>query len=591
MPVIRIALAQMNSVVGGLSQNVETLHRLRTQAGSVRASLVISPELALTGYPPEDLLLKEGFCESARLALGELALAQNLPPLLVGTIVAEGPDVAIAPSMDGRDVTRVLIEGRVRLPRIANALACVSQRGVGPIATKRLLPNYDVFDEQRYFHPGLGPGTLVNIDGVAVGLLICEDVWTFAGPAAELAAQGASLLVVANASPFARGRRDDRETMLRERAFETGCPIAYVNLVGGQDELVFDGQSVVVDAQGRVIARATAFQEELLVVEVDVTSSSAGVVIDATYPRDERSTLSPHVNHVAEPASEVGEIYDALVMGTRDYLRKNGFRSAILGLSGGIDSSLVAAIAVDAVGSAAVHGFAMPSRYSSEHSLRDAYELARRLDIDIDTIEIEAAHSTVMGMLEAALGEPLKGLTEENLQSRIRGVLLMAVSNQTGAIVLTTGNKSEMATGYSTLYGDSAGGFAVIKDVAKTLVYELCRYRNERAKSQGDPEPIPVEVLVKAPSAELRPDQRDDQSLPPYEQLDPLLELYVEEDATAQEMIDAGHDEQLVLRITRLVDLSEYKRRQMPPGVRISKKAFGRDRRMPITNAFRPESP
>jgi NAD+ synthase (glutamine-hydrolysing) len=278
-------------------------------------------------------------------------------------------------------------------------------------------------------------------------------------------------------------------------------------------------------------------------------------------------------------------------MGTRDYLRKNGFRSAILGLSGGVDSSLVAAIAVDAVGSRAVHGFAMPSRYSSEHSVRDAYELARRLDIEIDTIPIEAAHSTVMTMLEDAMHEPLQGLTEENLQSRIRGVLLMAVSNQTGAIVLTTGNKSEMATGYSTLYGDSAGGFAVIKDVPKTLVYQLCRYRNELAAAQGDPEPIPVDVLVKAPSAELRPDQRDDQSLPPYEQLDPLLELYVEDDATAQEMIDAGHDAQLVLRITRLVDASEYKRRQMPPGVRISRKAFGRDRRMPITNAFRPETP
>jgi NAD+ synthase (glutamine-hydrolysing) len=581
----------MNAVVGGLRQNVETLHRLRTQAGAVGASLVISPELALTGYPPEDLLLKEGFCESARASLDELARVDNVPPLLVGTIVVEGDDVVLAPSMDGRDVTRLVNEGRARLPHIANALAAVSSAGVGPIATKRLLPNYDVFDEQRYFHPGLGPGTIVNVEGVAVGMLICEDVWTFAGPAAELAAQGATLLVVANASPFARGRREDREAMLRERAFETRCPIAFVNLVGGQDELVFDGQSVVVDVDGRVIARAAAFQEELLVVEVAARASSAGVILDAAYARDERVVLSPHANRVAEPATVVAEIYDALVMGTRDYLRKNGFRTAILGLSGGVDSSLVAAIAVDAVGARAVHGFAMPSRYSSQHSVRDAYELARRLDIAIDTIEIEAAHATVMTMLEDALHEPLRGLTEENLQSRIRGVLLMAVSNQTGAIVLTTGNKSEMATGYSTLCGDSAGGFAVIKDVPKTLVYELCRYRNALAAAQGDPEPIPVEVLVKAPSAELRPDQRDDQSLPPYEQLDPLLELYVEEDATAQEMIDAGHDAQLVLRITRLVDASEYKRRQTPPGVRISKKAFGRDRRMPITNAFRPEVP
>ena len=587
---IRIALAQMNAVVGGLAQNVETLHRLRTQAGAVGASLVVAPELALTGYPPEDLLLKEGFCESARMALDDLARPQNLPAMLVGTIVAEGEGVVLAPSLDGRDVTRLINQGHVTLPHIANALATVSSQGVGPIATKRLLPNYDVFDEQRYFHPGLGEGSIINVEGVAVGLLICEDVWTAQGPAADLAAQGATLLVVANASPFARGRRDDREAMLRERARETGCPIAYVNLVGGQDELVFDGQSVVVDAQGRVLARAAAFSEELLVVEVEARHSSVGAVVATAYARDERAALSPHVNHVCEPASDVAEVYDALVMGTRDYLRKNGFRSAILGLSGGIDSSLVAAIAVDAVGSRAVRGFAMPSRYSSDHSVADAYELARRLDIDIDTIAIEPAHATLMDMLGGALGEGLKGLTEENLQSRIRGVLLMAVSNQTGAIVLTTGNKSEMATGYSTLYGDSAGGFAVIKDVPKTLVYELCRYRNELALSQGDPAPIPVEVLVKAPSAELRPDQRDDQSLPPYEELDPLLELYVEEDFTAQEMIDAGHDEQLVLRITRLVDLSEYKRRQMPPGVRITKKAFGRDRRMPITNAFRPES-
>ena len=587
---IRIALAQMNAVVGGLAQNVETLHRLRTQAGAVGASLVVAPELALTGYPPEDLLLKEGFCESARMALDDLARPQNLPAMLVGTIVAEGEGVVLAPSLDGRDVTRLINQGHVTLPHIANALATVSSQGVGPIATKRLLPNYDVFDEQRYFHPGLGEGSIINVEGVAVGLLICEDVWTAQGPAADLAAQGATLLVVANASPFARGRRDDREAMLRERARETGCPIAYVNLVGGQDELVFDGQSVVVDAQGRVLARAAAFSEELLVVEVEARHSSVGAVVATAYARDERAALSPHVNPVCEPASDVAEVYDALVMGTRDYLRKNGFRSAILGLSGGIDSSLVAAIAVDAVGSRAVRGFAMPSRYSSDHSVADAYELARRLDIDIDTIAIEPAHATLMDMLGGALGEGLKGLTEENLQSRIRGVLLMAVSNQTGAIVLTTGNKSEMATGYSTLYGDSAGGFAVIKDVPKTLVYELCRYRNELALSQGDPAPIPVEVLVKAPSAELRPDQRDDQSLPPYEELDPLLELYVEEDFTAQEMIDAGHDEQLVLRITRLVDLSEYKRRQMPPGVRITKKAFGRDRRMPITNAFRPES-
>jgi NAD+ synthase (glutamine-hydrolysing) len=580
----------MNSVVGGFVQNVETLGRFRTQAAGAGADLVLSPELALTGYPPEDLLLKEGFIAASGLALEELALAANLPPMLVGTVIGEGIyGVKLAPSSDGRDVT-LARAAESRAGHIANALVTLSEQGVMATATKRLLPNYDVFDELRYFHPGLGAHTIINVAGVAVGLLICEDVWTRHGPAAELAGDGATLLVVANASPFARGRRDEREAMLRERALETNCPIAYVNLVGGQDELVFDGQSVVVDAAGDVIARAGAFSEEMLVCEIEARASTAGVVIDTLYARDESRTKALHVNHVAEPPSEIEEIYQALVMGTRDYLRKNGFRSAILGLSGGIDSSLVATIAVDAVGARAVRGFAMPSRYSSDHSVSDAAELANRLDIELTTLPIEPAHQAFGGILAEVLHAEPSGLTDENLQSRIRGVLLMAISNATGAIVLTTGNKSEMATGYSTLYGDSAGGFAVIKDVPKTLVYELCRYRNEVAAGDGDPEPIPLAVLVKAPSAELRPGQFDDQSLPPYDELDPLLELYVEGDATAEELIARGHDPALVLRITRLVDLSEYKRRQMPPGVRISGKAFGRDRRMPITNVFRPES-
>lgn len=575
----------MNAVVGGLGDNVATLHRLRTQAGALQANLLVTPEMALTGYPPEDLLLKEGFIAAARRALEEVAGAPGVPAVMVGTVLHESDEVTLAPSSDGRDVSR--LDPDDALPHIANVLVALDATGVVDVATKRLLPNYDVFDEQRYFHPGAGPGTIVNIEGVAVGMLVCEDVWTANGPALELAKQGATMLVVANASPFARGRREDRETMVRERALETNCPIAYVNLVGGQDELVFDGQSFVVDAQGNVIARATAFQEELLLVDVEARASSVGTPLA---PSVALHALHPHSNRVAEPASDVAELYEALVTGTRDYLRKNGFRSAILGLSGGVDSSLVAAIAVDAVGSAAVRGFALPSRYSSDHSISDAYDLAERLDIDITTVPIEEAHAALTSMLGAALEGGPRGLTDENLQSRIRGVVLMAVSNQTGAIVLTTGNKSEMAVGYSTLYGDSAGGFAVIKDVPKTLVYQLCEYRNAVAAAAGDPEPIPATVLTKAPSAELRPDQRDDQSLPSYDDLDPLLELYVEDDATAEEIIAAGHDPALVLRITRLVDLSEYKRRQMPPGVRISKKAFGRDRRMPITNAFRPES-
>ena len=580
----------MNAVVGGFAQNVETLSRFRAQAGLVGADLVVTPELSLMGYPPEDLLLKEGFIEAATQALNDLTKSENVPPILVGTVVPEGATgVTLAPSSDGRDTARVFDDDS-RPRHVANVLVALGDEGVVATAAKQLLPNYDVFDERRYFHPGLGPPTIINVRGVAVGLLVCEDVWLANGPAAELARLGATLLVVANASPYARARRTEREAMLRERALETNCPIAYVNLVGGQDELVFDGQSTVVDAQGHVVARARAFSEELLVVDVEARDSTVGVALETHYARNESRGRAALTTHCEEVLDEVEEIYAALVMGTRDYLRKNGFREAIVALSGGVDSSLVAAIAVDAVGARAVRGFAMPSRYSSEHSMSDAIELAQRLDIEIRTLPIEAPHEILSHELRDVLGGDPVGLTDENLQSRIRAVLMMAISNATGAIVLTTGNKSEMAVGYSTLYGDSAGGFAVIKDVPKTLVYELCRYRNDVATRDGDPEPIPSAVLAKAPSAELRPDQRDDQSLPPYDLLDPLLELYVEQDATAEEIIRLGYDRALVTRITRLVDRSEYKRRQMPPGVRISKKAFGRDRRMPITNSFRPEA-
>ncbi|MFY9782832.1 MAG: NAD+ synthase [Acidimicrobiales bacterium] len=590
MATLRLALAQMNAVVGGFAQNVETLGRFRAQAALVGADLVLTPELSLMGYPPEDLLLKEGFIEASAQALFDLSKADNLPPILVGTVMPDGANgVTLAPPSDGRDAVRFFDDEESR-SHVANVLVALGDEGVVATATKRLLPNYDVFDERRYFYPGVGPQTIVNVRGIAVGMLVCEDVWTSNGPAAALAHEGATLLVVANASPYARGRREDREAMLRERALETNCPIAYVNLVGGQDELVFDGQSMAVNAKGEVIARASAFSEELLVCELEARGSTVGIPIETLYARDESRARASHVNHLEEPLGETEEIYEALVMGTRDYLRKNGFREAIVALSGGVDSSLVAAIAVDAVGARAVRGFSMPSRYSSEGSVDDALELANRLDIEVTTLPIEEEHEVFSSSLSEVLDGGPEGLTDENLQSRIRAVLMMAISNATGAIVLTTGNKSEMAVGYSTLYGDSAGGFAVIKDVPKTLVYELCRYRNALARRVGDPEPIPTAVLEKAPSAELRPDQRDDQSLPPYEVLDPLLELYVEEDATAEEIIAMGYDRALVTRITRLVDRSEYKRRQMPPGVRISKKAFGRDRRMPITNAFRPEA-
>ena len=580
MATIRLALAQMNAVVGGLSENVGTIRRLSRQANALGADLIITPELALTGYPPEDLLLKQGFVDAAARSINELAHENENAVLVLGTVLDDSnPLVHLGASHDGRGGP-----GLSAFPRISNALAVISDGQIGAVATKRYLPNYDVFDEQRYFLPGTGPLTLLNVQGVAVGLLICEDVWIANGPAAELANQGASLLLVANASPYARGFPHEREAMLVERARETGCTIAYVNMVGGQDEIVFDGQSVVINNEGDVLARAVAFDEQLLIVDIDVEGSDRGELLLVTpSPKPAVPVI------VAEPLPLLDEVYRALVTGTRDYLRKNGFRSAVIALSGGIDSSLVAVIAADAIGPAAVHGYAMPSRYSSDHSISDALELAKRLDIEITTVPIEPAHEAFGALLREATDSPIEGLPDENLQSRIRGVLLMGISNATGSIVLTTGNKSEMATGYSTLYGDSAGGFAVIKDVPKTLVFALCRYRNERALDDGDTPPIPDAVLTKAPSAELRPDQRDDQSLPTYELLDPLLELYVEGDATDAQLIRDGYDPALVATITRLVDLSEYKRRQMPPGVRISKKAFGRDRRMPITNAFRSE--
>jgi NAD+ synthase (glutamine-hydrolysing) len=360
---LRLALAQMNAVVGGFAQNVETLTRFRTQAALVGADVVLTPEMSLMGYPPEDLLLKEGFIEASAQALFDLTKSENLPPIFVGTISPEGVHgVTLAPSSDGRDVMR-LFEDELSRSHVANVLVAVGDEGVVATATKRLLPNYDVFDERRYFHPGVGPQTIVNLRGVAVGLLVCEDVWTSNGPALALAREGATLLVVANASPYARGRREEREAMLRERALETNCPIAYVNLVGGQDELVFDGQSVAVNAKGEVVARASAFSEELLVCELEARESLVGVPLDTRYARDELRARASFVNHVEEPLGEVEEIYQALVMGTRDYLRKNGFREAIVAVSGGVDSSLVASIAVDAVGARAVRGVSMPSRY------------------------------------------------------------------------------------------------------------------------------------------------------------------------------------------------------------------------------------
>ena len=603
---LRVAMAQLDMVVGDLGGNVERVLGALGRAEAAGAQLCVFSELAITGYPPEDLLLKAGFVADNEDALGEVARATRDCVAVVGyverltdrsgTMVGEGTTGAETRSAGWAH----------RQPHLANAAAvCAGGRVVG-VYRKRLLPNYSVFDEQRWFTPGDEPPRLFRIGGVHVGVSICEDVWADRGPVAELGAAGAQLVVNVNASPYSRARRAERLAMLRARVAEAGAAIVYVNLVGGQDELVFDGASLVVAADGTLVAAGGQFDEDLVVSDVPVPERPAPcapvVEVAAGSPGSRaRAAGSPgafeappalRVNPpVPEPLDPVAEVYAALVLGTRDYLGKNGFSGAVVGLSGGVDSSLVATVAVDAIGPEHVHGVAMPSRYSSEGSVRDARLLAQRLGIDFRVVPIDVAHRCMAAELETALGGPPAGITDENLQSRLRGVILMGVSNSTGWIVLTTGNKSEMATGYSTLYGDSAGGFAVIKDVPKTLVYELCRYRNSRALGEGAPEPIPRAVLEKPPSAELRPGQRDDQSLPPYELLDPVLEAYVEQDRGAADLVADGFAPELVERVLRLVDGAEYKRRQTAPGVRITNKAFGRDRRMPITNRYRPKVP
>ncbi len=569
MPHLRLAGAQLNTVVGDLSGNVERILTALAAAESAAADVCVVPELAIPGYPPEDLLLKPGFVADNVTALEKVAAATGQCAVVVGFVGA-------APGGFG----------------LANAAAvCAGGRVVG-VYRKRFLPNYGVFDEQRWFVPSTETPSLYGIAGAWVGVSICEDVWFDDGPVGHEGRAGADVVVNLNSSPYNRGRRNERLAVLRRRVAEARCPIAYVNQVGGQDELVFDGDSLVIAADGTLVAEGEPFSTDLVVVDLPIGLHQPHAVTElvprivVTDPRRGDRPALPLASP-RPPLSDHAEVYSALVLGTRDYLAKNGFSEAIIGLSGGIDSSLVATVAVDALGADRVHGISMPSRYSSEGSRSDAEELAERLGIDLKVVPIEEAHVAFASMLSPVLGREPSGLTDENLQSRLRGVLLMSVSNERGWIVLTTGNKSEMATGYSTLYGDSAGGFAVIKDVPKTLVYELCRYRNTQAVLEGLPGPIPDSVLDKPPSAELRPDQRDDQSLPPYEELDPVLQGYVERDLTAADLVAEGFDPAVVDQVVRLVDGSEYKRRQMPPGVRITTKAFGKDRRMPITNHYR----
>jgi NAD+ synthase (glutamine-hydrolysing) len=574
---LRLAAAQLNTVVGDLPGNVDRVLGALSQAEAAGADLCLVPELAITGYPPEDLLLKPGFVADNATALEKVAAATGRCAIVVGYVdqVADGSGLANA------------------------AAVCAGGRVVGTYH-KHLLPNYGVFDEQRWFVPSRSAPTLFEVAGAWVGVSICEDVWFAEGPVARQGRAGADVVVNLNASPYNRGRRTERLAMLRQRVAEAGCAIAYVNQVGGQDELVFDGDSLIVGADGTLLASGAQFATDLVVVDLPLVPERRSRVqsalphVLATEPvPGTRVALPAHA--LRPPLGDQAEVYQALVLGTRDYLGKNGFSDVVIGLSGGIDSSLVATIAVDAIGAQRVHGMSMPSRYSSEGSRHDAEVLSSRLGIDLRVVPIEGAHVAFTDMLAGVLGREPYGLTDENLQSRLRGVLLMGISNAMGWIVLTTGNKSEMATGYSTLYGDSAGGFAVIKDVPKTLVYELCRHRNSQAVLEGLPGPIPDSVLDKPPSAELRPDQRDDQSLPPYEELDPVLAGYVERDRTAADLVAEGFDPDVVERVVALVDGAEYKRRQNPPGVRITVKAFGKDRRMPITNRYRsparPETP
>ena len=568
---LRIALAQINPTVGDLDGNVALIKAAYDEAEAAGCDIVAFPELAITGYPPEDLVLKPGFVADNKHALASIAAHTGHCAAVVGFVDAD------------RDLYNA-------------AAMCVNGAVVGTYR-KRVLPNYAVFDEARYFTPGDAndPYELYVIGGVKVAMSICEDVWSPTGPLAQQAAGGAELNININGSPFHNGKAHARERMLATRAADASCALVYVNQVCGQDELVFDGGSMVFDNEGTLVARAAQFDTELLVTDVVVepvyrkrlidprgraTVEHLPLVAISEQPRLAAGIVEPRL---AEPLSSDAELYSALVLGTRDYVRKNGFTDVVIGLSGGIDSTIVACVAVDALGAEHVHGVSMPSRYSSDHSRSDAADLAERLGIDYRTVPIEPAFAAYLDMLAPSFDGRPADLTEENLQSRIRGTTLMALSNKFGWMVLTTGNKSEMAVGYFTIYGDSVGGYAVIKDVLKTRVYDLCRYVNAHAGRTI----INESVITKPPSAELRPDQRDDQSLPPYEVLDPILQLYVEDDRTAGEIIELGHDEALVRRITRLVDVNEYKRRQCPPGVRVSLKAFGKDRRLPITNRYR----
>jgi NAD+ synthase (glutamine-hydrolysing) len=571
---MRIALVQMNAIVGDIAGNEALIRRRLAEARDAGAQLVLFPELALTGYPPEDLLLKEHFLADAAAALERVAADVHDTVAIIGF-----PE---------------------RAEDVSNAAAVCADGRVQAVYRKIHLPNYGVFDEVRYFQSGPGPA-LIEVDGVKVGLTVCEDIWQPGPPLSDEALAGARLIVNISASPYQHGKGARREQMIATRARDEIAAVAFCALVGGQDELVFDGHSFVVDHEGEVIARAPQFEESLLICDVDPDAAGAARLRETRRRRPAREAQAD-VEHLGSFASRPGaarigrpggpvaetlcpedEVYQALVLGTHDYVRKNHFRHVVLGLSGGIDSTLVALVAVDALGTDAVTCVTMPSRYTSGGTLTDAKALAQNLGVQLLELPIAGPMAAYDELLRDVFAGYEPDLTEENLQARIRGNLLMALSNKFGWLVLTTGNKSEMAVGYSTLYGDSAGGFAVIKDVPKTMVYRLTERRNERA----DGTLVPPEIATRPPSAELRADQRDEDSLPPYPVLDAIIEGYVEEDLDREQLVARGLDPETVDRVIALIDRAEYKRRQQPPGIKVTSRAFGRDRRVPITNRYR----
>ena len=573
---LRLALAQLNPTVGDIDGNVALIRRGLAQARAVGAQIVAFPELAIPGYPPEDLLMKPEFIQSNLHAL------ESLLPDTRGL-------TAIIGFVDAQD-------------DIFNAAAICHDGALAGVYHKRYLPNYSVFDEDRYFQAGLYNPVFVG-HGVTFGVTICEDIWTATTPAeVQALLGGAELLINLSSSPYYMAKGIGRERMIATRAADNVAVVAYCNLVGGQDELIFDGASLVFNAAGEMIARGKTFEEDFVVVDIDIEDVFRRRLKDPRRRKEKLAHLSdarldaihlsplpaaprPPLDHapIAAAPRDEAEVYGALLLGTRDYVRKNGFKRVYIGLSGGIDSALTAAIAVDALGQAAVTGVAMPSRYSSSHSLEDAHALAANLGIECLDVPIDAAFQGYLDMLAGVFAGTEPNVAEENLQARIRGNLLMALTNKFGGMVLTTGNKSEVSVGYSTLYGDMAGGFTPIKDIYKTYVYRLARWRNVTAGRIL----IPERSLTKAPSAELRPNQTDQDSLPPYEMLDPILEAYVEDDLSLDQIVALGYDRATVQRVIRMVNVNEYKRRQAPPGIKITARAFGKDRRLPITSGFR----